>query len=314
MKTTPSATFRHLLLRSDSGEKLPGALVEALREHAVTGGWWSGSGVVRDVEIRAFDTKKNALGSVNKIPGPVHLLSVEGAIGNSNGTLSIGMRVVIARDTDSGLETLAGELTSATVVGLEAMVTALDDVAVDRILDEKAGVWLVGLGRGASAGVTPAKPAMAVEERKEMAEARNLPEIAAPAVVPSAPAVVEKSAPKAAESSPGAWSQAVTGGVEATKDGAPVVRAPFRSGGPGSAMPARPPPRADTSHDVLPEEGDAVEHFAFGSCDVVKSDGDRLHLKVRKDGRIKEIALEMLRVQLLESEGTVRRFLLQRKM
>lgn len=79
-------------------------------------------------------------------------------------------------------------------------------------------------------------------------------------------------------------------------------------------MPARPPPRADTSHDVLPEEGDAVEHFAFGSCDVVKSDGDRLHLKVRKDGRVKEIALEMLRVQLLESEGTVRRFLLQRKM
>jgi predicted DNA-binding protein with PD1-like motif len=310
VKTTPSATFRHLLIRSDSGEKLPGALVEALREHAVTGGWWSGSGVVRDVEIRAFDTKKNGLGGVNKIPGPVHLLSLEGAIGNANGALSIGMRVVIARDTDSGLETLAGELTSATVVGLEALVTALDDVKVDRALDEKAGVWLV-LGRGASAGVTPAKPAIAVEERKEMAEAQNPSDVAAPATASAGPVV---GAPKAAESSPGAWSQAVTGGVEAAKDGAPAVRAPFRSGGPGSAMPARPPPRADTSHDVLPEEGDAVEHFAFGSCDVVKSDGDRLHLKVRKDGRIKEIALEMLRVQLLESEGTVRRFLLQRKM
>lgn len=312
MKTTPSAKFRHLLLRANSGETLPGALVDALREHAVTGGWWSGSGVVRDVEIRAFDTKKNALGSTNKIPGPVHLLSLEGAIGSANGALSIGMRVVIARDGDSGLETLAGELTSATIVGLEAMVTALDDVTVNRTLDEKAGVWLLG---GASAGVTPAKPAIAVvEERKEMAEAQDhspvTPIAAAPAVAPQAAPVV----PKAAESSPGAWSQAATGGTAAAKDGAPAVRAPFRSGGPGSAMPARPPPRADTSHDVLPEEGDAVEHFAFGSCDVVKSDGDRLHLKVRKDGRVKEIALEMLRVQVLESEGTVRRFLLQRKM
>src|SRR4029079_11257567 len=107
VKTTPSAKFRHLLLRAESGEKLPGALLDALRENKVVGGWLAGSGVVRDVEIRAFDTKHNALGGTNKIPGPVQLISLEGAIGNANGALSIGMRAVIARDTDSGLETLA---------------------------------------------------------------------------------------------------------------------------------------------------------------------------------------------------------------
>ncbi|MEO6575455.1 MAG: DUF296 domain-containing protein, partial [Polyangiaceae bacterium] len=235
MKTTPSAKFRHLLLRAESGEKLPGALVDALREHAVGGGWWSGSGVVKDVEIRAFDTKQNALGGTNKIPGPVHLISLEGAIGGANGALSIGMRAVIARDTDSGLETLAGELTSATIVGLEAMVTALDDVTMDRAHDEKAGVWLIG--RGASAGVTPAKPAIIAEERKEMAEAQDHPAVAAAPAAPSSPAAPPV-VPKAAESSPGAWSQAATGGPAAAKDGAPAVRAPFRSGGPGSAMPA----------------------------------------------------------------------------
>jgi hypothetical protein len=58
-----------------------------------------------------------------------------------------------------------------------------------------------------------------------------------------------------------------------------------------------------------------VEHFAFGSGEVVKSDGDRLHLRVGKEGRIREIALEMLRVSLLDDtpEGK-RRFRLERRM
>jgi hypothetical protein len=57
-----------------------------------------------------------------------------------------------------------------------------------------------------------------------------------------------------------------------------------------------------------------VDHFAFGHCDVLKSDGDRLHLKVHKDGRIREIALEMLRVAPLGDDASgKRRFKLERK-
>jgi hypothetical protein len=64
-----------------------------------------------------------------------------------------------------------------------------------------------------------------------------------------------------------------------------------------------------------PEAGDFVEHFAFGPCEVLKSDGDRLHLRVRKDGRIREIALEMLRVSRLpDGEDPKRRFKLERRM
>ncbi len=53
----------------------------------------------------------------------------------------------------------------------------------------------------------------------------------------------------------------------------------------------------------VPNAGDVVEHFAFGRCDVVKSDGDRLHLRMHKDGRIKEIALDMLRVTPLDEDA-----------
>ena len=59
-----------------------------------------------------------------------------------------------------------------------------------------------------------------------------------------------------------------------------------------------------------------VQHFAFGNCEVLRSDGDRLHLKVGKDGRIREIALEMLKVTLLDEDPNARprHFKLDRKL
>lgn len=56
------------------------------------------------------------------------------------------------------------------------------------------------------------------------------------------------------------------------------------------------PVKAEEEEQAVPEPGDLVEHFAFGRCEVVKTDGDRLHVRLGKDGRIKEIALEMLKV------------------
>jgi predicted DNA-binding protein with PD1-like motif len=82
-----------------------------------------------------------------------------------------------------------------------------------------------------------------------------------------------------------------------------------------AAIPARPPRRVADLDAPFPAVGDTVDHFAFGRCDVVKSDGDRLHVKVHKDGRVREIALGMLRVspQGDEEDGR-RRFKLERRM
>jgi hypothetical protein len=65
---------------------------------------------------------------------------------------------------------------------------------------------------------------------------------------------------------------------------------------------------------VIPEPGDLAEHFAFGRCEIVKSDGDRLHVRLAKDQRIKEIVLEMLRVTELPSVDGKRFFKLDRRM
>lgn len=272
MKAQTSEKGRHVVFRASAGEKLPDALVRALEDEAVACGWIRASGVLEAVELRAL--RSDGSPASRRLDGRVHVVSLEGSIGLAGGALSVGMRAIVARETDRGLETLAGEIVSARVVGLEAIVTALDDVAIPRGLDAGAGVWLLG-----EAGATEARAAPKVDAQRA-------------------------DAPKAE------WSEAVAASAEPPKRPAPAI-API-----GAAIPQRPvrPEQPEAPDAVVPEEGAVVDHFAFGRCDVIKSDGDRLHLRMHRDGRVKEIALEMLKATPLPDEDGKKRFKLERRL
>jgi predicted DNA-binding protein with PD1-like motif len=275
-----SEKARHLVLRLGAGEQLPDALLERLREEGVAGGWLRASGVLTDVELRGYDASIGGLAAARLFAGPLQALSIEGAIGASDGEPSCALRAVLAREGDTGLELLGGEVESARVVALEALVTVLDDVTIVRSFDEQAGVWIIA---GSAPGGGPPRPTPPAAQR--------------------------------------AWSGAVAASVEPARD---VAGRPSPATGPAARtampMPQRPARQTVDLDSPVPDAGDVVEHFAFGRCDVVKSDGDRLHLKIHKDGRIREIALEMLRVVRLDegadsaAAGTRRRFKLDRKM
>jgi predicted DNA-binding protein with PD1-like motif len=276
---------RHLVLRLGAGEDLSGALIERLQEEGVVAGWLRASGVLADVGLRAYDVRIGGLAASRLIAGPVQALSLEGAIGSSDGVPSCGLRAVLAREGDAGLEMLGGEIESARVVALEALVTALDDVALARSFDEQAGVWLVGEPGARRAGAGPRAQAPGAQS---------------------------------------AWSGALAASAEPERER--VARATQAGAGTptGTArIPQRPARQPIDFDSPVPDAGDVVEHFAFGRCDVLKSDGDRLFLKVYKDGRIREIALEMLRVSRLDDgsdsagvgeAGGRSRFKLDRKM
>jgi predicted DNA-binding protein with PD1-like motif len=267
---------RHLVLRASEGEVLPDGLVEILRQEGVVCGWLRASGVLADVALRAYGPEIAGLGSPHLIAGPVQALAVEGAVGMAGGTPSCSLRAVLARETDRGLETLAGEILSARTVALEIMVTAFDDLTLARSLDEAAGVFMLD----ASSGGAHPRPASG-----------------RPAPVQPAPA----------------WSAALE--ASATADRMPAPRARSAPQAQSVPMPTRPARPVGVYLDTpVPEAGDVVDHFAFGRCDVLKSDGDRLHLKIHKDGRIREIALEMLRViRLSEEDDRPSRFKLERR-
>jgi hypothetical protein len=82
---------------------------------------------------------------------------------------------------------------------------------------------------------------------------------------------------------------------------------------PGGAPLPRRPPRPDDGPESYPEEGDTVDHFAFGRCTVVFSDGERIRLQQERDGRIREVALSMLRIGAPVLDAGRRHWVLARK-
>jgi hypothetical protein len=274
--TVTTASARHLLLRLEQA-RLPDALLDALRDEVVLAGWLRASGIVDGVRLRALGSD-----AVRSLAGPLHLVVLDGSVGLLAGDVTCGLRAVLTRETDNGIETIAGEIVEARAVALEVWVTAFDDVSATR---------------SASNGVVLLDPAAAAPAA---APVTRMPQVA-----PSAPAVPQ-SAPLVAQPAP----------ITAAP---PAVAARPSPTFTATAMPMRPVKPVVDHHEeeqVYPDAGDVVEHFAFGRCDVVKSDGDRLHLRLGKDGRIKEIALEMLRVTPLPPvEGSAgRHFKLDRKL
>jgi predicted DNA-binding protein with PD1-like motif len=288
VKSERSEKSRHIVFRAEVGDVLPDALVAALREHGVTAGWMRASGVLSDIELRVYSADLGGFSEGRRIAGPAHALVLDACIGVAHGDVSLSLRGVLAREADRGMETLAGEIVTAKVVALEAIVTALDDLALPRALDHGAGIWLLADPTGTG------RPSASVPEAQHSRPALERAALPAPQRQPSPP-----------------WSEAIAASA-GTKDRSPA--GPVRSAQGIPQRLARPEVLYEDS--PIPEPGDIVDHFAFGTCEVLKSEGDRLHLKVAKDSRIREIALEMLRVTLVSIDsapGEKRRYKLDRK-
>jgi predicted DNA-binding protein with PD1-like motif len=282
LKIVPVAEARHTVLRLHAGDVLPDTLLIELRKRQVTGGWLRLSGVVADVELCAFSSEIEGPGGTKRIAGPLQAVTLDGSLGVADGDVAVDLRVVLARETDRGLETIAGQLLRARVVGLEGSLTILEGTVIPRALDKVAGVRL--LRDDSIVAPIAASPAPRVEPDRAPAAAPPPARPSVPSAAPSAPAV-----PPA----PASWSDAV-----AASNTSPPPRP---TGAPGTFT--RPQRRVVESEDgPYPVAGDTVEHFAFGSCEVLKSDGDRLHVRM-KDGRIREIAIEMLKVTTLGPDG-----------
>jgi predicted DNA-binding protein with PD1-like motif len=285
MKSLSTEKVRHLVVRADQNDTLPDSLVTELRDQAVTCGFVRGSGVLRDVSLRAYGSELGGLAPARHIAGPVHVLSLEGSVGLSGGDISLGLHAVLGRETDRGMETLAGEIVSARVVGLELLVAAFDEHATTRALDPAARIWLLGEADPKAVAASPS-PAPRRDPRPELV-----------ATTPPPPA----------------WNEAIAASASPERPKPSPVT--IVGAGGGVAMPPKPVRvQKEEESALVPEAGSLVDHFAFGKCDVLKSEDDRLYLKMHRDGRIKEIALEMLKVTPLEDEDGKKSYRLARKL
>jgi predicted DNA-binding protein with PD1-like motif len=103
--------------------------------------------------------------------------------------------------------------------------------------------------------------------------------------------------------------------VAALRIAEPPAVALYPPASPATETPAMPqrPMRPRDEVEIYPEVGDTVMHFHFGECTVIGSDGDRIRLRQDRDGRVREVALSMLRIEPPTIINEKRNFKLLRK-
>ena len=93
-----------------------------------------------------------------------------------------------------------------------------------------------------------------------------------------------------------------------------AAAAPAVSGWAAAAQAAAADLAEEEVEAARPERGDLVRHFAFGLCEVLQDTGDRLKLRdLHGQGRIREIAVDMLEILPPTEQNGKRVFKLNRK-
>jgi len=262
MNVVESRRSRLLVVRAEHGEELPQSLARAMDEAEARAGTIQGTGVLESIELATVDPARGRV--VRRIDAPVTLLGLSGSIATEDGATSIRLFATCVREGDLGLETFGGELVSARILSLDVVVTALDDLSLVRQADARTGLaTLYASPRAGASALRPAAPVV-VE--------------ATPARAPS-PAPAQAAPPPPPEPAPPAL--------------ASLVELPR----PLHPTPPTRPTRAAIDSEVYPEAGDLVSHFHFGECEVISSDGERIRLRQDKDGRVREVALTMLKIE-----------------
>lgn len=268
MNVIEARRTRTILLRLDKGEEIPSALLRALDEVEARSAFFTGLGEVESAEIAIYDQERRSYHAPMRLDGPAELVSLTGNAASLEGATSIRLSATLARHTDVGLSVVGGQLLSARAFAVEILVTVIDDPQLTRAPDERTGLALLGARAGAVIDVPRAAPVPREAPQQASSAFASPPPPAAPTHVATAP-------------------------TPSAGDGPPLPVKPMR-------------PKDDI--EVYPDIGDSVTHFAFGECTVIDSIGDRIRLRQDKDGRVREVALSMLRIDSPTTLEDGRRF------
>ncbi len=286
MKVLEAHRARHVVLRLDRGEELPAALTRALEEAGVKSAWIEGVGTLEAAEMAVYDARLRTYSKARSFEPGGDVVSLKGNVAQLEGNACVRLFATLARETEAGLQVVAGELLWSRVFSLEIHLTAFEDAGLARVADERTGV--LALVRASAAGNAEAK------------HPQGPPTQEAPPVAP-APLPPAKGTARADATLPSIveMARAAVGGGEAPQHLSP---------------PRREKPVDDPS-ETFPEVGDLANHFHFGECKIISSDGDKIRLQQLKDLRVREVALSALRTELVSEDPTThqRQYKLLRK-
>lgn len=142
------------MARLERGEDLVASVEALAREQKVRSAWVRGHGLLEWVELGRHDQGRLAPERSERFLSPCELLGMEGTLSALGGAYRARLHGTLSRRTDNGVQVLGGEIRAGRVFDVEVMLEVLEDVRLERVEDEDAGL---ALWRGAPiAGVAAA--------------------------------------------------------------------------------------------------------------------------------------------------------------
>ena len=148
MKAIGSKGARSVVVRGEPGDFLPDSLLRIIASEGGGTAFFRGTGILAEVALRAYDAGSKGPAESRHFAGPIQALVIDGTMTDRRGDFASTLTCVLSRQTESGIETVSGELVSARVVGLDGCLTILADVALGREIDRQAGVVVLVEPRG----------------------------------------------------------------------------------------------------------------------------------------------------------------------
>ena len=182
---------RHLVIRLDKGEALPGALVRALDEAEARSGFLTGVGSLESAELMHLDPARTH-GKTRHIETPCELISLTGDVALLDGAAHVRLSALLSREGELGLETFGGQLVSARALSVELHVVAFDDLALLRVADERTGLPVLEARPASASALHPPAAAPSPSPTPPLASVGAIP-------LPGAPPAQHPSPPPAPE-------------------------------------------------------------------------------------------------------------------
>ena len=267
------------------GDDVLQVLRERLAERAVGNAWIVGRGTFDEVELRDGETTRT-FATTSRI------VSLDGRATAGDGEGALALAATVSRNAMRGpAEFLVGDVVRAIAGNLELLVTPLD-VQPPLARDEREESDVTAIASAPRAVGRPAPPAPWAALAEASAEAHERP-----AVVRTPPASARAIA------------------------AAPAPRAPtYDPRKPGSGPSPLPPPsapipprRKSIDEEIYPEPGDLLDHFTFGRCVVLRSDGDEMLVQNPNSGRTRTIRISALHAEEPTEEDGKRLFRLTQR-
>ncbi len=297
MIAEPSKTSRRLVGRLDSGEDIVAAITRLCELQQVQAGEVRVYGTIEGTDLVRMNGSETE--SIAVSGDTVRIAQCAGRVAVMGGQVVMALEALLCGDGPFGQQFVFGMIRKATAVDVEFFVDVLEDIEIQRELDENGNLSIARIVRFSDeeAPIRERKRPERIAEAK-LAKDENAVQMK-PNPQKAEPAPAPEPEPEEEPQTQMSWEEAAEAAEEVSK---PADQREKRKTTKLSPR-VNPDALGDDDDDAeLMKPGDILDHPKLGKCRVIRVEGDEFaHIRLSR-GQIRKLALEICEVTWVDEE------------